>query len=155
MRAAIAFAPFALLATSCGGKSDPYAKSLGMGSEHVEYRGTVLVEGEPVALRGSGDFTNSPDRGTLVIRQGKRIIREVYANNTVYIRDRNRWMSAKVRGDAPETPAQMLRARLPAKVEGGLVRRIFLTTTDGSITVDFSRYGEHVSVTIPRVKGSE
>ena len=38
MRAAIAIAPFALLATSCGGKADPYAKSLAMGSEHVELR---------------------------------------------------------------------------------------------------------------------
>jgi hypothetical protein len=155
VRVAATIAPLALLATSCGGKDDPYAKSLAQGSEHVEYRGTVLVEGEPVPLRGSGDFTNSPDRGTLVIRQGTHTIREVYANSTVYIRDRNRWVSAKVRGDAPETPAQMLRLRLPAKVEDGLVRRIFLKTADGSITVDFSQYGEKVTVTVPRVKGSK
>ncbi|MFL5961372.1 MAG: hypothetical protein ACJ757_00565 [Gaiellaceae bacterium] len=152
---AATIAPLALLATSCGGKSDPYAKSLAKGSEHVEYRGTVLVDGERVPLHGSGDFTNTPDRGTLVVRRGGETIKEVFANNTVYVQVGKEWVSRRVSSSAPETPAQMFRAHLPATVEGGLVRRIALKNRAGSLTIDFSRYGEHVSVTVPRVKGSK
>ena len=155
MRAAIAIAPVALLATSCGGKSDPYAKSLAQGSEHVEYRGEVLVGSTRVPLRGTGDFTNSPDRGKLVVRRGGETITEVFANDTVYIQIGKEWVSRKVSGSSPETPAQMFRAHLSATVKDGLVRRINLKNGAGSIAVDFSRYGEHVSVAVPRVKGSK
>ena len=77
MRAAIAFAPLALLATSCGGKAaDPYAKSLALGSEHIEINGWVADGTKHVPITASGDFTNQPDRGTLTIHQQGATLRE-------------------------------------------------------------------------------
>jgi hypothetical protein len=49
----------------------------------------------------------------------------------------------------------MLRARLPAKVVDGLVRSLEIRGDGSFVTATFSRYGEHVSVTVPRVKGSK
>jgi hypothetical protein len=155
MRAALALAPVALLATSCGGKSDPYAKSLAMGSEHVEIKGWIDDGEKRVPITGAGDFTNSPDRGTLTIRQRGVTIREVYDRNTVYTRVGNKWFSERLDTETPQTPAQMFRARKPARIESGLVRRIEQRSPAGFISIDFSRYGEKVSVTVPRVKGSK
>jgi hypothetical protein len=49
----------------------------------------------------------------------------------------------------------MLRARFPAKVVGSLVQSLELRGGGSFVTATFSRYGEHVSVTVPRVKGSK
>ena len=51
MRVAATIAPLALLATSCGGKDDPYAKSLAMGSERIGNRVARLLS--VVKHRGS------------------------------------------------------------------------------------------------------
>jgi hypothetical protein len=80
----------------------------------------------------------------------------VFANQTVYVETRHGWISQVVRKPKdPQTPAQMLRARLPARVSGGLVRSLELRGSGSVITVTFSHYGEPVSVTVPRVKGSK
>lgn len=53
MRTAFALAPVALLATACGSKAgDPYARSLAMGSEHVEFTADTTngKYGEPVSI---------------------------------------------------------------------------------------------------------
>jgi hypothetical protein len=144
-------------ATACGGKQvDPYEHSLAQGSEHVELRGYLLEGSRKMPVRGSGDFTNAPDRGRLTLVVGGKRINEVYANQTVYIETEDGWRSQVVpKPKEPETPAQMLRARLPAKVVGGLVRSLELRDAGSRVTVTFSRYGEHVSVTVPRVKGSK
>jgi hypothetical protein len=144
-------------ATACGGKKvDAYEHSLAQGSEHVELRGYLLEGSRKMPVRGSGDFTNAPDRGRLTLVVGGKRINEVYANQTVYIETEDGWMSQVVRKPKePETPAQMLRARLPATVVGGLVRSLELRGGGSFITATFSRYGEPVSVTIPRVKGSK
>jgi hypothetical protein len=144
-------------ATACGGKKvDAYEHSLAQGSEHVELRGYLLEGSRKIPVRGSGDFTNAPDRGRLTLVVGGKRINEVYANRTVYIETEDGWKSQAVRKPKePETPAQMLRARLPAKVVGGLVRSLELRGGGSFITATFSRYGEPVSVTIPRVKGSK
>ena len=156
MRAAIAFAPLALLATSCGGKAaDPYAKSLALGSEHVEINGWVANGTKHVPISASGDFTNHPDRGTLTIHQQGATLHEVFDRNTVYLRAGKNWVSQPVNTKMAQTPAQMFRARKPARVVNGRVVHIQQTTSTGSISIDFSRYGERVSVTIPRVKGSK
>ncbi|MCW2964183.1 MAG: hypothetical protein JWO17_1435 [Actinomycetia bacterium] len=157
MRAAIAIAPFALLATSCGGKAgDPYAKSLAMGSEHVEMRGWVTANGKTrIPISASGDFTNTPDRGTLTVHMHGATFREVFDRNTVYVQRGNDWVRARVEAGSPQTPAQFFRARRPARAQDGLVRHIDDKSRSGFLSVDFSRYGAHVSVTVPRVKGSK
>ena len=156
MRVAIAFAPLALLATSCGGKAaDPYAKSLALGSERVEINGWVANGTKHVPISASGDFTNHPDRGTLTIHQQGATLHEVFDRNTVYLRAGKNWVSQPVNTKMAQTPAQMFRARKPARVVNGRVVHIQQTTSTGSISIDFSRYGERVSVTIPRVKGSK
>jgi hypothetical protein len=155
VRAAIAIAPFALLATSCGGKSDPYAKSLAMGSEHVEVHATFTRVGKRVHITGSGDFTNTPDRGRLHVVASGNSFDEVFAGNRIYVNTFGDWVSGKIHGNDPQTPAEMFRARLPARVENGLVRSITVNSSGGSATYVFSKFGEPVSVTIPRVKGSK
>lgn len=144
-------------ATACGGKKvDPYERSLAQGSEHVELRGYLRSGGPKTLISGSGDFTNSPDRGRLRMYVAGRTFNEVFANQTVYVETRHGWISQVVRKPKdPQTPAQMLRARLPARVSGGLVRSLELRGGGSVITVTFSHYGEPVSVTIPRVKGSK
>jgi hypothetical protein len=48
----------------------------------------------------------------------------------------------------------MFRAHLPAKIEDGLIRSITVHQMGNVGTYVFSKYGEHVSVTVPPVKGS-
>lgn len=145
-------------ATACGGsKPDPYAKSLARGSEHVEFHSSFTHGGKRVHVSGYGDFTNNPDRGRLNILTGNDATSfdEVFAGGRIYVNTFGEWVSGKVHGTNPQTPAQMFRAHLPARIENGLVRSITLTSPGGSATYVFSKYGEPVSVTIPRVKGSK
>ena len=156
MRVAATIAPLALLATSCGGsRADPYAKSLAKGSEHVELHATFAQAGRRVHITGTGDFTNTPDRGRLHVFASGNSFDEVFAGNRIYVNTFGDWVSGKVRGNNPQTPAEMFRARLPAITENGLVRSITVRSSGGSATYVFSRYGEPVSITIPRVKGSK
>jgi hypothetical protein len=155
VRAALALAPVALLATSCGGKTDPYAKSLAMGSEHVELHASFGRAGRQAHVTATGDFTNTPDRGRLHIVASGNSFDEVFVGNNIYVNTFGEWVSGKVHGNNPQTPAQMFRARLPARAENGLVRSITVRSAGGSATYVFSKYGEPVSVTIPRVKGSK
>jgi hypothetical protein len=154
VRAVCAVAPLALLATSCSGKSDPYAASLARGSEHVELHGLVHQGGRQVRITGSGDFTNEPDRGRLTIDAGGKPFQQVFADGTIYVRARKTWVSRKLNDKSPQTPAQMFRAHVPARTDGGLVRSITVRNQTGAVTYDFSRYGEPVTVAVPRVKGS-
>ena len=143
-------------ATACGGKSaDPYAKSLAMGSEHVELHASFARAGQRVHITGTGDFTNTPDRGRLHIAASGNSFDEVFSGNTIYVNTFGEWVSGKVHGNNPQTPAEMFRARLPAVTENGLVRSITVRSQGGSATYVFSKYGRPVSVNIPRVKGSK
>jgi hypothetical protein len=157
VRAAATVVPLAILATSCGGKSakDPYAASLATGSEHVVLTADATNGKAHVRIEGSGDFTNVPDRGRYSFVAGGRRQQQVFANGRLYVRVGTRWVSAKMSTHTPQTPAQMFRAHLPAKIENGLVRSITVHDTGGVATYVFSKYGEHVSVTVPRVKGSK
>ena len=156
MRVAATIAPLALLATSCGGsKVDPYAKSLAMGSEHVELRASFARAGKQMHITGSGDFTNTPDRGRLRIVANGNSFEQVFAGNRIYVKTFGEWISGRVHGNNPETPAEMFRAHLPARTARGLVQSITVNSSGGSATYVFSKYGEPVSVTIPRVKGSK
>jgi hypothetical protein len=158
VRAAVAIAPVALLATSCGGKDDPYAKSLAMGSEHFEGSGTVRAAGIRARFTETGDFTNQPDRGRLTLRfVNGGTFREIVTSNAVYIRFENRWVRAPAYSApvALKTPAQLFKAGFPATIEDGLVRHMEIRTPKLKMSIDFSRYGEKVSVTVPRVKGSK
>ncbi len=143
-------------ATACGGKAaDPYAKSLAMGSEHVEIKADATIGKAHEHLTGSGDFTNTPDRGHYSFVVGGTTHRQVFANGRLYVHVLGQWLSQKVSAHTPQTPAQMLRAHLPAKVENGLIRSITVHDTGGVATYVFSHYGNHVSVTVPRVKGTK
>ncbi len=156
MRAAIAIAPVALLATSCGGKAaDPYARSLAMGSEHVEFTADVSRGKAHERIMGSGDFTNAPDRGRYRFVAGGKPQQQVFANGRLYVHVYGQWLSGKLTTHSPQTPAQMFRAHLPAKFEDGLVHSIAVRDTGSVATYVFSKYGEHVSVTVPRVKGTQ
>jgi hypothetical protein len=156
VRAAIAIAPVALLATSCGGKAaDPYAKSLAMGSEHVQFTADVANGKAHERITGSGDFTNAPDRGRYSFVAGGTTRRQVFASGRLYVYAYGQWLSSKLTTHSPQTPAQMFRAHLPAKVEDGLIRSITVRDVGSVATYVFSKYGEHVSVTVPRVKGSK
>jgi hypothetical protein len=131
-------------ATACGEKKvDPYANSLAQGSEHVEFHGTAGGH----RLSGYGDFRG--ERGNLVTHAGAVTIHEVVVGHRSYVKTAAGWKSTVTTG--PNTPAELFRKRLPATVEGGLVRRMVV----GPMTYEFSRYGEQVSVTVPRVKGSK
>jgi hypothetical protein len=149
VRAALTLAPVALLATSCGAHRDPYANSLAQGSEHVEFRGTV----NGVAITGSGDFTNTPDRGRVTVRTPTGVVQQVIDGHNVYTRAGGVWHVEQVAG--VQTAAQMLRARVPARIAGDLVRHLEIRSGKAVVSYDFSRYGEKVSVTVPRVKGSK
>jgi hypothetical protein len=155
VRVALTLAPVALLATSCGSHSDPYAKSLALGSEHVEFTADATNGKAHVRLTGSGDFTNAPDRGRYRFVVGGKSQQQVFANGRLYVYAYGQWLSQKLSTHTPQTPAQMFRAHLPAKIENGLVRSITIRDTGGVATYVFSKYGEHVSVTVPRVKGSK
>ena len=156
MRAVLALAPVALLATSCGGtKNDPYAKSIAMGSEHVEFTADVSRGKARERITGSGDFTNAPDRGRYRFVAGGKTYRQVFANGRIYVYVYGQWLPGKLTTHSPQTPAMMFRAHLPATVEGGLIRSITVRDVGGVATYVFSNYGEHVSVTVPRVKGSK
>ena len=141
-------------ATACGGKAaDPYAKSLALGSEHVEITAD-LASGKH--LTGSGDFTNAPDRGRYSFAvDGKADQRQVFANGRIYVYGFGKWLSFKMTVRTPQTPAQMFRAHLPAKIENGVVRSITVHSHGSAATYVFSKYGEPVSITVPRVKGSK
>ena len=131
--------------TACGGKKiDPYANSLAQGSEHVDFRGVV----DGVAITGTGDFTNNPDRGRVTLHTPTGDVRQVIDGHTVYTAAGGRWHVKRVGG--LQTAAQMFRARVPATVAGGFVRRI----VRHGVTYDFSQYGKNVSVHVPRVKGA-
>ena len=143
-------------ATACGGKTaDPYAKSLAMGSEHVELHASFGRAGRQAHVTATGDFTNTPDRGRLHIVASGNSFDEVFVGNRIYVNTFGEWVSGKVHGNNPQTPAEMFRARLPARTENGLVRSITVRSAGGSATYVFSKYGERVSVTVPRVKGSK
>ena len=143
-------------ATACGGKTvDPYAKSLAMGSEHVEFTADATNGKTHRRITGSGDFTNAPDRGRYSFAASGQRQQQVFAGGRLYVYAYGRWLSQKMSTHTPQTPAQMFRAHLPAKVENGVVRSITIHDTGGVVTYVFSNYGEHVSVTIPRVKGSK
>ena len=84
-------------------------------------------------------------------------LQEVVTRRAVYIRLRNRWLRVPA-AYAPaslQSPAELFRAHYPARIEAGLVRSVRVHTAKVDMTVDFSRYGEHVSVSIPRVEGSK
>jgi len=143
-------------ATACGGKgADPYAKSLAMGSEHVEFRADATNGKVHELIKGSGDFTNAPDRGRYSCAADGKRRQQVFAGGRLYVHVYRQWLSQKMSTHTPQTPAQMFRAHLPAKIENGLVRSISIHDTGGVVTYVFSNYGEHVSVTVPRVKGSK
>jgi hypothetical protein len=156
VRAALTLAPVALLATSCGTQGDPYARSLAQGSEHIEASGAVLA-GTWVRFTESGDFTNNPDRGRITLRIDGTSYNEVVAPHFVYMLDHGTWTRIPLTGGntSPQTPAQIFRARPKASIAGGLVSHVDLRTAKVRMSVDFSKYGEPVSVTIPRVKGSK
>ena len=156
MRAAFALAPVALLATACGSKAeDPYAKSLAMGSEHVEFTADATNGRVHKRIRGSGDFSNVPDRGRYSFAVDGKSQQQVFADGRIFVHVYGRWLSQKMSTHTPQTPAQMFRARLPATMEGGLVRSITVHDTGGDVKYVFSKYGEPVSITVPRVKGSK
>jgi hypothetical protein len=134
-------------ATACGAKHDPYAASLAQGSEHVELVG-VVNGGQ---LRASGDFAN--ETGKLTIHNGGTVVHEVVAGHRVYVDLGDGWVTGTTAGFV--TPAQIFQKRVPARIEHGLVRSVVLKTRFGHETISFSKYGEHVSVTVPRVKGTK
>ena len=143
-------------ATACGGKTaDPYAKSLAMGSEHVEFVAVTTLRKQHERVVGSGDFTNAPDRGRYRFDVRGKSQQQVFANGRLYVYAFDQWLSQKMSTHTPQTPAQMFRAHLPAKIENGVVRSITIHDTGGVATYVFSKYGERVSVTVPRVKGSK
>ena len=142
-------------ATACGGKgADPYAKSLALGSEHVKFTADATNGKAHELIKGSGDFTNAPDRGRYSFGARGTSQQQVFANGRLYVYAFGQWLSQKMSTHTPQTPAQMFRAHLPAKIENGLVRSITTHDTGGVVTYVFSNYGEHVSVTVPRVKGT-
>jgi hypothetical protein len=155
VRFAFALAPVALLATSCGGKADPYEASLAKGSEHVEAKGAVLAGGNWVPFTESGDFTNDPDRGMVTLRIDGQSFRQVVTPRYVYMRQKGAWTRVPLAGRnvSPQTPAQIFRTRPTATIVDGLVRHIELSTSNVKMSIDFSKYGEPVSITVPRVKG--
>lgn len=155
MRLLVGFSVLAT-ATACGGKkADPYARSLALGSEHVEITADVSRGKVHEHLTGSGDFTNVPDRGRYIFVAGGVAHQQIFANGRLYVHVYGQWLSGKLTSHSPQTPAQMFRAHLPAKIENGLVRSITIRDVGGVATYVFSKYGEHVSVTVPRVKGSK
>jgi hypothetical protein len=157
MRTAFALAPVALLATSCGGKSDPYEVSIAKGSEHVEAKGFVRAGGSWVPFTESGDFTNNPDRGRITLRIRGQSFHQVVTSRYVYMQEHGAWKRVPLTGRdlSPQTPAQIFRTRPTATIVDGLVRHVELSTSNIRMSVDFSKYGEPVSVTVPRVKGSK
>jgi hypothetical protein len=146
VRAVLGATVLATATAGCGAKHDPYAASLAKGSEHVELRGTVAG----ARVTGSGDFTGS--KGTLTVRTAKSVLREVVVGNRIYVDTGRGWQTAKSTGFV--TPAQVFAKRMPARVENGLVRSVVLRDSHGTETITFSKYGEQVSVTVPRVKGA-
>jgi hypothetical protein len=136
----------------CGSakKLDPYAASLAKGSEHVE----IVAKVRGRELHGAGDFTNSPDRGRYTFTVAGKPAEQIFANDRLYVHVFGRWLSAKLTAKSPQTPAEMFRKHLPATFENGLVKSITVHDVGGTATYTFSKYGEHVSVTVPKVKGS-
>jgi hypothetical protein len=158
MRAAIAIAPLALLASSCGGKVDPVAKTLAQASEHVTLHGTVTSNGKKQAFTAAGDFTNHPDRGTMTMHFGLQTVHEVITGSRVYIRSTalklakgKLWLLVNATSDTAgtQTPTHMLRHGYPMSVKDGLVRHIDVKTKTLTMSVDFSRFGEPVHVQVP------
>ncbi|HEY6961671.1 MAG TPA: hypothetical protein VI408_07265 [Gaiellaceae bacterium] len=135
-------------ATACGGeKPDPYAASLARGSEHIEIRGVV----DGGAIRGYGDFTNETGHMIVITNTGA-VLEEVVAGHRIYVKNDGQWSTSTAAGFL--TPSQVFLKRVPARIENGLVRSVTFRNAHGRETITFSRYGEHVSVTVPRVKGS-
>ena len=158
MRAAIAIAPLALLASSCGGKTDPVAKTLAQSSEHVTLRGTVTSGGNTQAFSAAGDFTNHPDQGAMTMHFGTQAIHEVITGSRVYIRSSalklakgKSWLLVSASSDAAgtQTPTHMLEHGYPIRVKDGLVSHIDLKTKTLTMSVDLSRFGEPVHVQVP------
>jgi hypothetical protein len=157
VRLALILGPVALLATSCGGKSDPYAASIAKGSEHVEAKGEVFAGGTWVPFTESGDFTNNPDRGRITLRIGGQTFHQVITRHYVYMQKNGAWTRVPLAGRdfSPQTPAQIFRSRPTATIVDGLVRHVGLDTPTVRMSLNFSKYGEPVSITVPRVKGSK
>jgi hypothetical protein len=153
MRCVFALAPLAVVASACGSKADPYARSLARGSEHVELKGSALAAGVRVPFAASGDFTNSPDRGSMTLHfEHGATFREIVTSSRVYIQLERRWYSVSTTS-APvgtQTPAEILRAHAPGRIEGGVVRHVDIHTPRVTMSIDFSRYGEPVHVAVPR-----
>ena len=151
MRLAVGTTVLATVA-GCGAakKDDPYLASLAKPSEHVEI--TATVKGQ--TIHGHGDFTNDPDRGEYVFPLRGVLHRQVFADGRLYVNVFGKWLSAKLSAKSPQTPAQMFRRRLPATFENGLVKTITLHDAGGTATYTFSKYGEEVSITVPKTKGS-
>ncbi len=159
MRVAIAIAPVVLLASSCGGKSDPVAKTLAQPSEHVALTGTVTAAGKKQRFTASGDFTNHPDQGTMTMRLGGQTIHEVITGTRVYIRSNalkmpkgKLWLLVDAKQDlaGTQTPAHMLQhGGYPLRVQHGLVTHIDIKTSNVTMSVDFSRFGSPVRVQVP------
>jgi hypothetical protein len=158
VRAAIVIAPLALLASACGGKVDPVAKTLAQPSEHVTLHGTVTSNGKTQAFTAAGDFTNHPDQGTMTMHFGPQTIHEVITGSRVYIRSTalklakgKSWLLVSATSDTAgtQTPTHMLRHGYPMSVKDGLVRHIEIKTTTLTMSVDFSRFGKPVHVQVP------
>jgi hypothetical protein len=158
VRAAIAIAPLALLATSCGGKTDPVAKTLAQPSEHVTLRGTITSSGQTQAFTAAGDFTNHPDQGAMTMHFGPQTVHEVITGSRVYIRSNalklargKSWLLVSATSDTAgtQTPTHMLRHGYPTRVKDGLVRHIDVKTKTFTMSVDLSRFGEPVHVQVP------
>jgi hypothetical protein len=160
VRAVFALAPVALLASSCGGSKDPVAMTLAQKSEHVEIKGTVTAGGKTQPFSASGDFTNDPDQGTMIMQLGGATVREVITGSRVYLSSKSlglpkgrTWLSvdASQQPGVTQTPAQILRSgkKYPMRVEDGLVRHIDVTTPQVTMSMDLSRFGEPVQVHVP------
>jgi hypothetical protein len=159
MRAAIAIAPLALLASSCGGKADPIEKTLAQKSEHVDLRGTVTTAGKTQSFSASGDFSNHPDQGEMTMQLGGQTIHEVITGSRVYINSTaltlpkgKKWLVVDAKRDpaGTQTPTHMLRhGGYPMRIEDGLVRHIDVKTPTVTMSVDFSGFGRPVHVHIP------
>jgi hypothetical protein len=159
MRAAIAFAPLALFASSCGGKTNPVERTLAQKSEHVELHGTVKAAGKTQTFNASGDFTNHPDQGEMTMQLGGQTIHEVVTAAKVYIQSTalklpkgKEWLVVDAAEDkaGTQTPTHMLRhGGYPMRVKDGLVTHIDLTTSTVTMSVDLSDFGESVHIHVP------
>jgi hypothetical protein len=117
----------------------------------------VLAGGTWVPFTESGEFTNDPDRGRITLRLEGQTFHQVVTTRYVYMQQKNgTWkrVPATGRGTGPQTPAQIFRTHPTATITDGLIRHVELSTDNLRMSLDFSKYGEPVSITVPPVKGS-